>query len=139
MRHFAYTDNRGSVVFTSTLAEGQERPPAVAGLDFHEIAEPIHGPHMLDVGGLVALPPQPSPHHTFDYTTKQWIDHRTAETEWPLVRAKRGLLLSKSDWTQLPDVPVKTKEAWATYRQSLRDITEQSDPFNIVWPTPPVT
>ena len=84
-------------------------------------------------------PAQPDEYHVFDYTTKQWIDPRTAETEWPLVRKKREILLAESDWTQLPDVPVKTKEAWATYRQALRDITEQPDPFNIVWPTPPVT
>lgn len=93
MRHFAYTDNRGSVVFTSTLAEGQELPPAVAGLDFHEIAEPIHGPHMLDAGSLVALPPQPSPHHTFDYTTKQWIDPRTLSdlqaAKWAQIKRDR--------------------------------------------------
>lgn len=137
MRHFAYTDNRGAVVFTSTLAEGQERPPAVAGLDFHEIAEPINGPHMLDAGRLVALPPQPSPHHTFDYTTKQWVDPRTEQTQWPVVRSQRNALLSASDWTQLPDVPLETKETWATYRQALRDVTLQPDPFNVVWPVRP--
>jgi len=26
------------------------------------------------------------------------------------------------------------KTAWATYRQALRDITTQADPFNITWP-----
>jgi hypothetical protein len=26
------------------------------------------------------------------------------------------------------------KTAWATYRQALRDITKQADPFNIAWP-----
>ena len=53
------------------------------------------------------------------------------------MRKKRNALLAASDWTQLPDVPLETKEAWAAYRQALRDITEQPDPFNIVWPTPP--
>ena len=83
------------------------------------------------------LPPQPSPHHVFDYTTKQWIDPRTPETEWPLVRAKRDRLIAATDWTQLPDVPLATKEMWANYRQALRDVTLQPDPFNIVWPTAP--
>lgn len=82
-------------------------------------------------------PPRPSEYHEFDYTTKQWVDPRTAETEWPLVRAKRNQLLAQSDWTQLPDVPIATKEAWAVYRQALRDVTLQSDPFNITWPVPP--
>jgi hypothetical protein len=59
------------------------------------------------------------------------------EGQWANVRRRRNKLLTDSDWTQLPDVPLATKEAWATYRQALRDVTEQPDPFNIVWPTPP--
>ena len=93
--------------------------------------------YYVEAGVPVAMPPKPTPHHVFDYTTKQWIDPRTPETEWPLVRAQRNRLLLESDWTQLPDVPIATKDAWATYRQALRDITEQPDPFNIVWPVPP--
>lgn len=85
----------------------------------------------------VAMPPRPSPHHVFSYATKEWKDPRTPETEWPLVRAERNRLLSACDWTQLPDVPLPTREAWAAYRQALRDVTSQPDPFNIVWPTPP--
>jgi hypothetical protein len=54
-----------------------------------------------------------------------------------VVRSQRNALLSASDWTQLPDVPLATKETWAAYRQALRDITDQSDPFNIVWPVQP--
>ena len=83
------------------------------------------------------LPPSPSQHHVFDYTMKQWIDPRTPETEWPLVRVERDRRLLASDWTQLPDVPLATKEAWAVYRQALRDITLQPDQFNIVWPVAP--
>ena len=50
---------------------------------------------------------------------------------------KRQGLLQGSDWTQLPDVPVD-KPAWATYRQALRDITEQQDyPLLIDWPEAP--
>ena len=93
--------------------------------------------YYVDAGVPVAMPPRPSQHHVFDYTTKQWIDPRTPETEWPMVRAERDRRLLASDWTQLPDVPLATKEAWATYRQALRDITEQPDPFNITWPAVP--
>ena len=94
--------------------------------------------YYVEAGVPVAMPPKPSPHHVFDYATKQWIDPRTTETEWPLVRAKRDKLLLESDWTQLPDVPLATKEMWANYRQALRDVTLQPDPFNIVWPDNPV-
>jgi hypothetical protein len=85
----------------------------------------------------IVMPAKPSDYHIFDYKNKKWIDPRTSDTEWRLVRQNRDKLLQSSDWTQLPDVPLATKEAWATYRQALRDITNQPDPFNIVWPTPP--
>ena len=93
--------------------------------------------YYVEAGVPVPMPPKPSPHHVFDYTTKQWVDPRTPETEWPQVRAERDRRLLASDWTQLPDGPLATKEAWAAYRQALRDVTLQPDPFNIVWPTPP--
>lgn len=73
----------------------------------------------------------------FNYDTKQWVDPRTNQTEWVVVRNKRERLLLASDWTQLPDVEITNKSSWATYRQALRNITTQSDPFNITWPTPP--
>lgn len=58
------------------------------------------------------------------------------QTQWEGVRADRNYRLSVSDWTQLPDAPVSSS-VWAAYRQALRDITTQSDPFNIEWPLPP--
>lgn len=58
------------------------------------------------------------------------------ETQWIIIRSERNNLLTASDWTQLPDAPVDAA-AWATYRQALRDITTQADPFAIVWPESP--
>jgi len=52
------------------------------------------------------------------------------------IRAKRNSMLILSDWTQLPDAPVDA-EAWSVYRQDLRDVTNQSDPFEILWPSLP--
>ena len=50
---------------------------------------------------------------------------------------KRKALLQGSDWTQLQDSPAD-KAAWATYRQALRDITDQEGyPLSITWPEPP--
>lgn len=96
-----------------------------------------HSSGYVEDGKHFELPEQPSIHHIFDYASKQWVDPRTPDTQWPVMRAKRNQLLAASDWTQLPDVPLATKEAWAIYRQALRDITLQQDPFNIVWPVPP--
>jgi hypothetical protein len=53
--------------------------------------------------------------------------------QWTVIRVERNKLLVESDWTQLPDAPVDAA-AWATYRQALRDVTDQANPFNIVWP-----
>jgi hypothetical protein len=46
-------------------------------------------------------------------------------------------LLNASDYTQIPDFP-GDKEAWAAYRQELRDVPQEfSDPKDVVWPTKP--
>jgi hypothetical protein len=53
------------------------------------------------------------------------------------VRATRTERLKDSDWTQVADAPVD-KEAWATYRQALRDVTGQEGfPWTIDWPEQP--
>jgi hypothetical protein len=86
---------------------------------------------------IVDIPPKPHDYSVFDYDIKQWVDPRTPETQWPIVRAERNRRLQACDWTQLSDIPAETKTLWEPYRQALRDITDQPDPFNIVWPTPP--
>jgi len=53
------------------------------------------------------------------------------------IRQQRNDKLKESDWTQVEDAPIN-KILWATYRQSLRDITNQEGfPWNITWPTEP--
>jgi hypothetical protein len=53
------------------------------------------------------------------------------------VRYERNQYLSESDWTQVSDAPVD-KNAWATYRQALRDITDQDGfPWDVQWPIKP--
>jgi len=58
------------------------------------------------------------------------------ESRWDYLREKRDKLLSETDYMALQDTPTLSEE-WSTYRQSLRDITNQPDPFNITWPTKP--
>jgi len=64
--------------------------------------------------------------------TEQELKERI-RNEWTAIRQQRNRLLSESDWTQLADSPAD-KDKWAVYRQELRDITTQEDPFSIVWP-----
>lgn len=59
------------------------------------------------------------------------------ENQWEEIRVQRNQLLSECDWTQLADVSTEIKSNWTVYRQSLRDITSQSNPFNINWPVKP--
>lgn len=59
------------------------------------------------------------------------------ENQWEIIRIQRNELLIECDWTQLTDIPIETKVTWHDYRQSLRDITSQSNPFNITWPVKP--
>lgn len=53
------------------------------------------------------------------------------------VREDRNKRLADSDWTQLADAPVDSA-VWATYRQTLRDVTAQAGfPWTITWPDAP--
>ena len=56
--------------------------------------------------------------------------------KWTRIRSQRDQLLALSDYTQVADAPGNTS-AWATYRQSLRDVPSQSNVDNITWPTEP--
>jgi hypothetical protein len=67
--------------------------------------------------------------------TQDEIDARN-DAQWVVVRADRDKRLAESDWTQLPDSSAVSAD-WTTYRQALRDITTQTDPFNIAWPSKP--
>jgi hypothetical protein len=54
-------------------------------------------------------------------------------------RAKRNQLLADSDWTQMNDSPLtnELKTSWATYRQSLRDITADESWPDVTFPATP--
>ena len=64
-------------------------------------------------------------------------DQHQLEQEAEEVRTQRDALLSQSDWTQVPDAPVD-QQAWAEYRQALRDVPQQAGfPTEITWPVKP--
>jgi len=82
-----------------------------------------------------------------DYTDEDGVLHtrvkqeqafltKRDEDQWTSIRTDRNKRLAECDWTQLSDAPVDSL-VWSTYRQALRDITTQADPFNIVWPEAP--
>jgi hypothetical protein len=59
------------------------------------------------------------------------------ENKWFEIREIGNELLSECDWTQLSDIPTETKAEWTEYRQLLRNVTTQSNPFSIIWPAKP--
>lgn len=66
-------------------------------------------------------------------------EDKAKNKEGAAVRMMRNKLLSDCDWTQLPDAPVNVED-WRTYRQKLRDVTDQEGyPFTISWPIPPAS
>lgn len=71
--------------------------------------------------------------------TQQWVAQQLPESAAAdNVRGFRDAQLVKSDWTQVADAPVD-KAAWATYRQALRDITQQAGfPWDVQWPQVPL-
>ena len=100
------------------------------------VSADIHNQYVLN-GEVVDKPPQPSNLHYFDYATKSW--QLDLETAWSDLRANRDYLLTASDWTQLPDVPIELKDKWAFYRQALRDVPAQEGaPITVVWPEKPI-
>ena len=92
-------------------------------------------------GEWIIRPPQPNIHYDWDNDTESWVLSPRLMEE---VKAKRNKMLLASDWTQFNDSPLSAadKEAWATYRQQLRDITEHlsgvTDLEQVPWPTEPV-
>lgn len=61
------------------------------------------------------------------------------DQQWVKVRYERFMLLAESDWrvTRATETGVPMSPQWVAYRQALRDVTTQADPFAIMWPTPP--
>ncbi len=76
--------------------------------------------------------------------TEQELDNEV-QHKWHEVRSQRDHILSQLDWrflrhqsqTRLNITPTDSIENLDTYAQELRDITLQSDPYNIVWPISP--
>jgi len=63
------------------------------------------------------------------------------DAEWVAVRLKRDKLLADTDWrvARSAETGAPLSQEWVAYRQALRDITGQRNPFLIVWPETPAT
>lgn len=74
---------------------------------------------------------------------EQWklIDYTAEDTEaqWEAIRAERDQLLDKCDWwvTRAIEKNATISAEQQAYRDALRDITEQANPFDVTWPVSP--
>lgn len=78
---------------------------------------------------------------TYEITdANEFTVNKRKEVKWNEIRDTRNNLLKESDWTQFADSPISGSKLteWQTYRQSLRDITNQENPFEITWPELPI-
>ena len=68
-----------------------------------------------------------------DISLRSIYDEENIPSEWLFerLRIQRDKLLVESDWTQVADAPVD-KQAWATYRQQLRDFPTTWTPSDTV-------
>jgi hypothetical protein len=82
-------------------------------------------------------PPHPGGPVHFDFSIHQWVTD--TELAWVQVRVERDQLLGNSDWrvTKALESGQPLDPAWVNYRQALRDVTDQPNPANIVWPDIP--
>ena len=87
-----------------------------------------------------------TPNLTDSVYYQNWIQTNATESEisgrliqkWAEIREHRTELLKECDWTVLSDTPLSSSlENWKIYRQELRDVTSQENPFNILWPNQP--
>jgi len=67
-------------------------------------------------------------------TSTEEVATLTAE-KWVEIRQERDWKLQETDWRASSDLTLS--DAWKNYRQALRDITTQSSPYSITWPTEP--
>lgn len=96
-------------------------------------------PHNRETQKLV--PAEPYINNGWAYTVQ--VADKTAEdiaaevnTKAAQLRRQRDIALMNSDWTQVLDAPVD-RNAWAAYRQALRNLPEHPDFPNVELPKDP--
>lgn len=136
MISYIFVRSDGAVVGGGSVqrecAEALFPPPdctTVIGL----VCPPAGGYYCQATGTVVPLPVKPHPWCQFDYGSRRWVVDAGA------IRDERSRLLASCDWTQVTDSPLtpEQKQAWADYRQALRDFPSTCDPNNPVWPVRP--
>jgi len=84
-----------------------------------------------------------TPDQVLDWDGFSWVVRYANEAEiqiqWAAIRTQRNTLLSASDIyiIRAYEINEPVPQETVDYRQALRDVSKQSSPFTIVWPTAP--
>jgi hypothetical protein len=119
----AYETSTGRILYTTSGVAGGVVFPEIDGISY---ADGIGDPVTQEVveGQIVSK-------------SAAVLEQQEIDAAWVSLRAERSRRLYASDWTQVPDAPID-QAAWATYRQALRDLPDNTaDPRQVIWPTRP--
>lgn len=138
----AYYDKDGKYIWVGNetmRVEGAPPPPehpmkSVAHGKYRGVVNQFTQYHDLQSNTSKNMPDKPAEDYSFDYVTKTWVP--MVDRAWERVRSTRDQLLKQTDWyvTKATELGEPMVPAVVAYRQALRDITSQSDPYSIVWP-----
>lgn len=134
-RYICYSPDTGEIIRRSVRSDDDPAPEkeGTVTLEVDELP-PKNG--YVKNGVIKVRPPAPGDSYYWDTDKEQWVVDVALKRSY--IRQKRARYLQASDWTQLPDVPLESRAAWAEYRQALRDVPEQPGfPVNVEWPVPP--
>ena len=115
----------------------------LAALTFSEPAEPAadSGNALIVVPDSVAIPQviiRVLHSASNDSAVEFIVDQDAVAQQWRNVKEGRNQQLAASDWIcSVSDFVHSKKDAYVVYRQALRDITAQANPFQLVWPQVP--
>ena len=112
----------------------------LAALTFSEPAEPAadSGNALIVVPDSVAIPQVIIRVLHGDSGVEFIVDQEAIHQQWRNVKEGRNQQLAASDWIcSVSDFVHSKKDAYVVYRQALRDITAQANPFQLVWPQVP--
>jgi hypothetical protein len=144
--YIVYNTTTGEIVNNVSTQSSDNFSPYPTDFSYLEVAETIdNSKYYINPKSqeFIAFSDRPDQYHTWNWTTKIWQDLRSDQQKYSQavtqIQRQRSKLLTDSDWvvTKAIDQGTQVPEAWQTYRQQLRDITQQSGyPFTVTWPTP---
>ena len=137
--HCIYKKSNGKIV-SSGYCPAEEVIDWCADDEAYILCDKIYSgaEYIVKNNAIENLPEKPSKYHIFDFDNNVWFDIRTTESQWQEIRNQRNSLLMETDWTDtvsaIDRLGQEVYNSWQAYRQALRDLTTQSDPFDIIWP-----